>query len=438
MKIVFVGNRKKTDFWCVIAQSLQKHMPVEIIWIIQSHVHIPKFGKIYKMDYPSKHDLCVNVINRGYFTDVKNMDRGCRYFHGSMAHYSYYDQAIRKILLAEKPQVIFGEIALFHELLAYNIAKEMGILYLYPSSCRYPPGRFSFYQYDTLFPFKGSGDVIKDDDCNVMIKMINNRSIIPDYMIKKKVLMLKIVEWVKVFYGHIMGEHYNTASLFNKIFSVLSIRMSYLKWQKISYSELNFAKQGLWVLYPMQMQPEANIGVWGRKFQDQVEVVDKLAVSLKEQNAFLLVKLNPKCSRELSKNLIKIVKKHHNIIAINYHVSIKYLLDNVDLVITNTGTIAYECVFIQKPIIALSMPHLKEFISIAEVESLDQLSGLLYKIDVKKYKPSMDAYKRLLKYLVHYSYVGIISDPASFPPCLYAQNITNVTNAFCKILSKLS
>ena len=50
--------------------------------------------------------------------------------------------AIEKI----KPDLVFGESTLFHELLVINACKSRGILYLHPSSCRYPTNRFSFYK----------------------------------------------------------------------------------------------------------------------------------------------------------------------------------------------------------------------------------------------------------------------------------------------------
>ena len=50
---------------------------------------------------------------------------------------------IKEILEEINPNIVYGESTAFHELLTILNCKRKDILYLNPSSCRYPKGRFS-------------------------------------------------------------------------------------------------------------------------------------------------------------------------------------------------------------------------------------------------------------------------------------------------------
>src|SRR5690606_3988020 len=92
-------------------------------------------------------------------------NRGLNYFEVENEDFIYhYDQQITTLINKIEPDLVFGESTAFHELLVIKACKQSNILFLHPSSTRYPSKRFAFYKFDTLTPFKGSGDCFKQED----------------------------------------------------------------------------------------------------------------------------------------------------------------------------------------------------------------------------------------------------------------------------------
>src|SRR5690606_6216258 len=127
------------------------------------------------------------------------------------AYFYYYNDEINKILINIKPDFVFGESTAFHELLSIYNCEKLGILYLNPSSCRYPIGRFSFYKYNTLTPYKGSGELLSKAQAKKIINQIIHRKAVPDYMKPSPVSKSKkLKDQIKKIIGFIKGEKYNT------------------------------------------------------------------------------------------------------------------------------------------------------------------------------------------------------------------------------------
>ena len=57
-------------------------------------------------------------------------------------------------------------------LLTIKICKEKNILFLHPTSCRYPSGRFSFYKYDTVQPYLGSNELLPLNNATNIIMIL--------------------------------------------------------------------------------------------------------------------------------------------------------------------------------------------------------------------------------------------------------------------------
>src|SRR5690606_11965618 len=72
-----------------------------------------------------------------------------------------------------------------------------------------------------------------------------------------------------------------------------------------------------------------------------------------DKNQVLYVKPNPKSKYELSPELINYIKSHDNIVALRHDVSMAEIFDQINVVVTITGTIAIECVLTNKPVITL-------------------------------------------------------------------------------------
>jgi len=355
MKILFVENRYRTFFWDIVAERLEKKGH-DISWIVQNHLFLPKNGKCFVIQYYKKRKEKDNNCLHN-FDDLVLSDRAINYYcHKDTSHYGYYYNQIKEIINNIKPDVVFGEIAAFHEFLTIKICKENKILYLHPTTCRYPTGRFSFYKYNTLEPFGGSEEQMDDENVKQVINNITERKTIPDYMKKKRITIsvriTRLKELLTLSRSYFSGEHFNAPHPLTKIKIERKRKRLISQWDKIAYGKSIGMETAFYILYPMQMQPEANLEVWGWKYRDQLATLKSLIEST-DDDIHIVVKPNPKSKYELTDELLGYVQKHPRIIPVVHEKTMKEVFQMVDMVVTVTGTIAIECILADKPVVTL-------------------------------------------------------------------------------------
>lgn len=355
-KILFIENRGRTYFWNIMADLLERDGH-DVFFIVENHIFSPHKQNVYKVPYPSKKDLkdtCEYVV----FEKIKRSDRAINHFKlTSSNHYGYYYTKIKTFIEGIKPDVVFGESTAFHELLTIEICRELGILYLNPSSCRYPAGRFSFYKYDTLEPYSGSGEELTVDEATQMINGIVRRNVVPDYMKKVKVNFstryMRFKELLKLTWAYYQGEHYASPSFFVKYNLENRKKQNIARWNALADKQRGKIDSVVFkILYPLQMQPESNLDVWGRKYCDQLQIIKNI-IQATDEKVCLVIKPNPKSKYELSSDLIDFVEATKRIVLVHHDVPMGKVFPMVDMVITVTGTIAMECVWANKPVVTL-------------------------------------------------------------------------------------
>jgi len=354
MKILFVENRFRTVFWRAIAQKMREDGH-EVRFIIQNHFFSANKHNEYIIPYPkglkgdTKDSWAIPLIES---------DRNINYFgHKGTAHYAYYREKIEEIIENFDPVIVFGESTAFHELITIEICKVKSILYLQPSTTRYPVGRFSFYMYDTLIPYKGSGQIMDADVAMTTVASITHRTIVPDYMKKKKSSLASKVNRVKDLCKHtfsfIGGEHYNTPNPMIKRKIERRKERIIERWDKLAAQRQHLMdKNNFKLLYPLQMQPEANVDVWGRKYRRQLNTI-KLLSDNSSSDCLIVVKPNPKSKYELTEEMLDYIESNPRIVPIVHKMSMDSVLGYINFVVTVTGTIAIECILSNKPIVTL-------------------------------------------------------------------------------------
>ena len=354
MKILFLENRFRTFFWREMA-SLLRQDGHEVKFIIQN--------KSYHSD--KLNDIVIAYPKRltGQTQDIRNLpliesDRNINYFkHIGTAHYDYYRKSIEAIINDFQPKVVFGESTAFHELITIDICKERKILYLQPSTTRYPTGRFSFYLYDTLVPYKGSGEELSKSEALSLVNEIANRTTRPDYMRKRKTTFStrfqRMKDLILLTKSYMAGEHYNTPNPIVKRGIEKRKNNNIKNWDILAQErQVDIEMLDFKILYPMQMQPEANLDVWGRAYRNQLNTIKQLIANT-QSDVNIIIKPNPKSKYELTPELIDYIKSEPRIIPLAHNISMDNVLPKMDLVVTATGTIAIECILSNKPIVTL-------------------------------------------------------------------------------------
>lgn len=411
MKILFVENRYKTGLWEVIGREFEKEGH-EIHWIVQNHFFKPSFGSINVLSYPKK-----LTTPKNYTPELKKIiqaDRGLNYFGIKSDDFIFwYENEIEIALDKIKPDMVFGESTLFHELLVIKACKQRDILYLHPSSCRYPINRFSFYQYDTLKPYGKSNEQLTIEEAKKTANAIGKRLALPDYMNVSKSKITKI-QWLKdkarLTLAYYLGERYNTPSPFmkKKVNSYFNKQIN--EWENLAV-DIDSLNEEFYVVYAMQMQPEANIDVWGYPYNNQAKVIQRILNDL-GANEKLIIKPNPKSKYEISAELIKLVKENpKKVIALNHNSKMDELWPYMDLVVTITGTISIECIFDNKPVVFLGQglqTAQKNCVVLAENEPLQPI---IQQVRNKTFpKLSEDEKVAYLQLIMNTSFRGVNGD----------------------------
>ncbi|MDN5215671.1 hypothetical protein QQ020_26575 [Fulvivirgaceae bacterium BMA12] len=437
MKILFLENRYKTYFFDAIATHLEKNGH-EIHWIIQNDFFQPKNkSNLHIIEYPKKYSVDKQKPIDASMQKIIDADRQLNFFeHGNIDHFFYYDEEINRILKKINPDLVFGESTVFHELLTVKNCKALGILYLNPSSSRYPAGRFSFYEFDSLTPFEGSGEILPEERAKEIIDQIVYRKTKPDYMHKFKSNRLKNFKdtFLKLS-SYYKGDKYNTPHPLKKYRLEKKKNENILAWDATSVGHLE-NHTGMKILYPLQMQPEANLDVWGHKYRNQTNLVRRI-IENTPSSAILYIKPNPKSKYELSDDLIDYVKSCDRIITIQHNVDMIEVFDKIDLVITVTGTIAIESILSNKPVITLQNTLNNSSPNCLFLDDFSELPFVIQKIQSNEFpKASIDERIQFLNKLNASSYQGIISDPFTAESCLQDDNIEQCISAFEDIIKK--
>lgn len=435
MKIVFIENRYRTLFWDAVAGHLasQGH---EIVFIVQNHRFHPANGKTIVLPYPRKKDLSAPCAADN---ELIVSDRNINYFgHRSTGHYSYYRRVIGELLEKEQPQVVFGESTAFHELITIDLCKSLSIPYFQPSTCRFPVGRFSFYRYDTLEPFSGSGEVLGDEEAVALIDRIVHRTIKPDYMKKRKQTLgtrwARLKDLAQLSLSYIGGEHYNTPAPWVKARIERQRKALIRQWDELAESrrELLSGTSRFKLLYPMQMQPEANLDVWGRPFRNQLDNIRQIIANTPD-DVLVVVKPNPKSKYELTTELLDYMAGERRVIPILHSTPMDAVLPLADLVVTATGTVAIECILSDIPVVTLIKTMNNDMQNCPWLKSFDVLSGWVGRVRSNSFPKTTQREKvDFINRLNRTSFRGIPYETA-----MREENVVDCMRGFNNILVEL-
>lgn len=432
MKLLFIENRYKTHFFDLVAAELEK-LGHEIFWIIQNPNFLPKTGNINIIKYPSKKTKIKPNID---LSEIIESDRQLNFFKKKeISYFYYYYEKIESLIREINPEITFGESTVFHELLTIKIVKDRGGMFLHPTSCRYPSGRFSFYKFDTVQPFRGSNDLLLQSEAKNIIKNIVDRSSKPDYM-KKVTINRKHIysDKIKILKGYFSGEKYNTPHPFVKLKKEKEKKKNITIWNKHAIHAID--DDFFSIVYPLHLQPEANIDVWGRNRRNQLENVKGIAKNLKD-NQTLYVKPNPKSKYEISQRLIDFIKLTPNVKMLHHDVAMDAIFNDTDLFLTVNGTIALECIFTNKPVLSLVNVFFNNASNCVFLENFISLQKYILKIQNHTFPSLLDNEKVIfLNLLCKTSFKGVVSDFINNPICMSNQNIKEVTKAFNHILKQ--
>lgn len=447
LTIGFVENRDRTHLWDAVGHRLilAGH---QLNWLVQNHAFAPESGNTTMIPYPQNADY----LPIGKIPDLAWLalsDRGALHFQAGTDHYGYYSDQIHSWLLKFKPDIVFGECTLFHELLCIYHCGKLGIPYVEPSGTRYPPGQLTFHYYPDLQLDSGRVAVqqisaITDVELDQLASGIVVRAVMPSYINRKNLPSLSIrqlhafssiaIEWCK-------GERYNTPSPLRKLKLERNTANNLSRWDKLA--EIRWDRKTITsshrarVMLPLQMQPEANIDCWGvAAFRNQTKLAIELARRL-QGNGYLLLKANPHAKYEMSDELILAIEENPNILPVPRRLGMGVVWNDVDAFVTVTGTVAIEALLADKPLYLLSRYLCEVAPTVKWHSNLDDFSKFMDSLTRTDPAPLLSTSEKraILRKMHDNSFIGAVGDPRANPACLAETNIDLLTDAFLFLLN---
>lgn len=356
-------------------------------------------------------------------------DRGRRYFHRNCGHYEHYDAAIGQLLDHLQPDAVIGEPTLFHELLAVAHCRRRNIPYLHPTATRYPGGRFTVFSGDTQHCLWRSGDRMGAAEARNLTESIASNHMLPTYMVRKRgmaqaraklaILAAQAMAWT----GQLRGERFNTPSLSRKRELDRRLQANLARWKSLQKVP---AEPGRTLLYPLQMQPEANLDVWGRAHLDQVATIQTMLAASRDDVA-IAVKANPKSKYEVSDGLLKLAEIEPRVCLLPLDMPMPSAQAASIGALTVTGTVGFEAVFGKGRTLSLCHPVLEsDFPNFHARSVTDGVDRLLY--DPKAGQGGIASGIRLLQVFMDQSFPGLINEPLYDARCIEPANVNRVAD----------
>lgn len=103
--------------------------------------------------------------------------------------------------------------------------------------------------------------------------------------------------------------------------------------------------------YPMHSEPEIAISVYGKDWQNQIELIRKMAQSI-PLGSILVVKEHPRSLGYRSLSYYKALLRIPNVFFINPDTSTRDVINNSNLVFVLSGFVGFEALLLNKPVIA--------------------------------------------------------------------------------------
>ncbi|MCH2109408.1 MAG: capsular biosynthesis protein [Polyangiaceae bacterium] len=432
MRILFIENRQQTALWEALIPRLAK-LGIEAAWLVQNPAFSPSSSqRRFLLPFPPKENQGASLFPDELEHFLRRVDRGYRFFEAGSEHYAHYFGQISTVFDSFEPALVIGETTLFHELIAEYVARQRGVPYYFPATTRYPAGRFSFFRGRSLVQGPGSEEELSERRVGTLIGEISQGSTLPDYMRRVQrgafsQKALAVSEKARTTWGRWRGERFNTPTVRRK----LALNREAAYWRGEFEKEAALLEESEdFVLFPLQMEPEANLDVWGHDVPTQRAALEMILESLPPQT-LIAVKPNPKSKYEMNRELVDLIRADSRCKALPFGLPMLPLMKKARATVTVTGSVAMECVFRGLAGVVLSR-EMKSYVpDIPYAGDPDGLRSIL----VGPTSISEETAKAYLRGIVRRSHPGIISNPYSYPQVLHEENLSYLERAFSILLA---
>jgi hypothetical protein len=378
MALCFVANKDLTKPYSDMARQLRDRE--EIVWLSPSHrwtrwlvsegwpardvLNMPDFASEWRQPAGQKPEEELRDLEGEAPETISNIIRMCRSLHRRPQSFAYaYLAAVRRhvepFLRGRNVEIVFGEGTWGFELLTWLICLRLGVPMLTASTTRQPSDYFYFADAVTadLFAVRPAGPQDRSWAEDYLTEW-RNRPVQPSWMAKHargyKSLRLR---WLNEFATAVFRPQLDRddATLW-PIQSRIADRVRRAVNAKAIFWFSPFERtlpDERYVLYTLHAQPEASIDVFGCLNSDQAVLIDVLSRQLPATHK-LWIKEHKGAIGDRSLPWLRRIKQLPNVRLIDPFADVLGLIRKADLVVTVSGTAAYEAVLMGVPAVGLS------------------------------------------------------------------------------------
>ncbi|MGN7381775.1 hypothetical protein [Paenibacillus sp. SAFN-117] len=470
MKVLFWANHYKTIVFWKIAEILVD-AGHEIYWISPSRewaewlmrngaerrflLDLTDFGEDWmagskRAPSEEERDFIASVESQGlYLSNMILMDRMLSKKPPAYARafLTVCGQKIKQFLIRHEIECVFSERTWATELMTVQLCEELNIANYNPQVIRIPDGRFAFFGgYSEAFmePIREPGsedlqqaeqflDFFMNSGPKPRYFHLNNK--VPRIKARWPVTLAKrIVRQRRYCYRYDVAQPTTSQFIhdrFTALFNSWSSRLG-------KPFEEPFAGRGPskpYVLYALHRQPEASIDVLGGSISNQLELIRALTRSIPSTHD-LYVKEH---SNNIGNNSMKLYKQLLSIPGVRLispYSDSHSLLKRADLVVTVSGTIAYEAGLFGIPAISVANLFFNPLLVRGNFNPYsDSIAEILH--TARSSLPSYEDRVNFIARLLANSFQGIMSCPMEDIACIDKRNIEHLAYGFISLLDVL-
>lgn len=443
-KILFIETKWKAHFWKMVADEIRTLDPaIEIHWLVSNPLYLHGLDELRQHQVYLQEGRAANrpELSAEDMTMIAASDRMTHFYGADDRDYSALADKVWQVIDDVRPDLVVGEAVLPVELLAACMARHAGMLFLSPLTTRYPSGRFYLYEYESYVPYIGEYDSVPTAQGESVVNAIREGRVVPDYMrdVFTKLprnRLARLATYVRSQYLNVLSllrRDPETPSFRYRFLRILEIHLSMALWQLLVWHRRRICRKGgPLMLYPLQVQPEANLDVVGWKFRKQEKLITEIVANM-PGSAVLVVKSNPKPKCEMNLRLIRQLWREPRCLPLPLRSSMREQLPQMELVITVTGTVALECIAHGVPVVSLSATPKNIFHPLHVDDPWNVIADpgcwqnqLVSKEDAAKY----------FSWVISRSWPGEISDPLNHPRVAASENRKAVAKAIYSALQR--
>jgi hypothetical protein len=430
---VKMENEGHNVYWITTSQKwkewlIKKNIKEEQILLLERH---------YKQNTKiNLNGLCEIEAHTGdSIKDLVLMDRIIRNWSWEevLCYANSVSQLVKEFVIDNKLDVCFIEGTVLHELLINSICDYYSIPVYSMATIRIPSERLAFFKgiYQSEIELINFNKV-DTNQIEEVIKGVNN-GVKPNYFYWNNIVPKMDNKYFKsVYQKFIEALIYSKRDatiksieyhLFNETKYLKPIKYATVK--KI-FENPNFDED--YVLYTLHHQPERSIDVLGSNVSNQYELIKNIVRNL-PVNVKLYVKEHSNSLGIRSRKDLLSIKKLPGVRLIDPNYNTNELVRKSRLVITVSGTVAFEAALQGKKAVVFAPMYFRHLENVYYIEKIPTIKSVLEEKD----KCLGENDKEFIGEILKHSFPGEIAGPNY----LNDLNIANITNGFLKLLQHI-